>query len=101
MAQVPVERHPETAQVRAAREKYHLLTRRDDLGPAMDPASLVSALIAARIGQAQIAAAGRMLRHESAQAAQVVQLLAAANKSGEALAAAVQHGVGELVDVTA
>jgi hypothetical protein len=67
----------------------------------MDPASLVSALIAARIGQAQIAAAGRLARHESANAAQVVALNAAANQSGEALAAAVQKGVGELVDVTA
>jgi hypothetical protein len=68
----------------------------------MDPASLVSAMIAARIGQAQIAAAARMLRQaESAQLQSVVQLLAAANQSGEALAAAVQTGVGELVDISA
>ena len=67
----------------------------------MDPASLVSAMIAARIGQAQIAAAARMMRQaESAQLQSVVQLLAAANQSGEALAAAVQTGVGELVDVS-
>jgi hypothetical protein len=68
----------------------------------MDPASLVSAMIAARIGQAQIAAAARMMRQaESAQLQSVVQLLAAANQSGEALAAAVQTGVGELVDISA
>jgi hypothetical protein len=67
----------------------------------MDPASLVSAMIAARIGQAQIAAAARMMRQaESAQLQSVVQLLAAANQSGEALAAAVQTGVGELVDIS-
>ena len=68
----------------------------------MDPASLISAMIAARIGQAQIAAAARMMRQtESAQLQSVVQLLAAANQSGEALAAAVQTGVGELVDISA
>jgi hypothetical protein len=68
----------------------------------MDPASLVSAMIAARIGQAQIAAAARMLRQaESAQLQSVVQLLAAASQSGDALAAAVQTGVGEFVDISA
>jgi hypothetical protein len=67
----------------------------------MDPASLVSAMIAARIGQAQIAAAARMMRQaESAQLQSAVQLLAAANQSGDALAAAVQTGVGELVDIS-
>ena len=67
----------------------------------MDPTSLVSAMIAARIGQAQIAAAARMMRQaESAQLQSVVQLLAAANQSGEALAAAVQTGVGELADIS-
>ena len=68
----------------------------------MDPASLISAMIAARIGQAQIAAAARMMRQaKSAQLQSVVQLLAAADQSGEALAAAVQTGVGELVDISA
>jgi hypothetical protein len=67
----------------------------------MDPASLVSAMMAARIGQAQIAAAARMMRQsESAQLQSVMALLAAANQSGEALAAAVQTGVGELVDIS-
>jgi hypothetical protein len=67
----------------------------------MDPASMASALIAARMGQAQIAVAARMLRHESADLASVVKLLAAANQSGDALAAAVQQGVGEIVDIYA
>ena len=67
----------------------------------MDPTSLVSAMIAARIGQAQIAAAARMMRQsESAELQSVMALLAAANQSGEALAAAVQTGVGEFVDIS-
>jgi hypothetical protein len=68
----------------------------------MDPASIVSALIAARIGQAQLAVAARMMRQaESADIASVVKLIAAANQSGESLAAAVQQGVGEIVDIYA
>ncbi|HEY7459058.1 MAG TPA: hypothetical protein VH765_09915 [Xanthobacteraceae bacterium] len=63
---------------------------------------MASALIAARIGQAQIAAAARIMRQaESADLASVLKLLAAANQSGDALAAAVQQGVGELVDIYA
>jgi hypothetical protein len=67
----------------------------------MDTGSIISALIAARIGQAQLAVAGRMLRHESADLAAVTKLIAAANQSGDALAVAVQQGVGELVDIYA
>lgn len=68
----------------------------------MDPASIVSALIAARIGQAQLAVAARIMRQaESADIASVVKLIAAANQSGEALAAAVQQGVGDVVDIYA
>ena len=68
----------------------------------MDPASIVSALIAARIGQAQLAVAARIMRQaESADIASVVKLIAAANQSGEALTAAVQQGVGEVVDIYA
>ncbi|MEX0590835.1 MAG: hypothetical protein WD207_07085 [Xanthobacteraceae bacterium] len=66
----------------------------------MDPGTIASALIAARIGQAQLAVAARLMRQaESVDTAQVLQLLAAANQSGEALAAAVQQGVGEIVDI--
>ncbi|MEX2129161.1 MAG: hypothetical protein WD871_13095 [Xanthobacteraceae bacterium] len=66
----------------------------------MDPGTIASALIAARIGQAQLAVAARLMRQaESVDTAQVLQLLAAANQSGEALAAAVQQSVGEIVDI--
>jgi hypothetical protein len=66
----------------------------------MDPGSVASALIAARIGQAQLAMAARLARDGSADGAQITKLIAAAHQSGEALAAAVQTGVGELVDFT-
>jgi hypothetical protein len=67
----------------------------------MDPAAIASALIAARMGQAQLAAAARMMRQtQSADAAVIQQLLAAANQSGEALAAAVQAGMGGNIDIT-
>jgi len=68
----------------------------------MDPAAIASALIAARMGQAQMAAAARMMKNaQSADTASILKLLAAANQSGEKLAAAVQQGMGELVDITA
>ena len=66
----------------------------------MDPAAIASALIAARMGQAQMAAAARMMKNaQSADTAVIQQLLAAANQSGEKLAAAVQQGMGEFVDI--
>ena len=66
----------------------------------MDPAAIASALIAARIGQAQMAVAARMMRDaQSVDTAVVQQLLAAANQSGAKLAAAVQQGMGEFVDI--
>ncbi|MCC6949570.1 MAG: hypothetical protein IT539_17575 [Bradyrhizobiaceae bacterium] len=68
----------------------------------MEAATLASALIATRIGQAQLAVAARLLRQaESADLAAVRQLVAAADQSGEQLAAAVQKGIGELVDIAA
>ena len=66
----------------------------------MDPAAIASALIAARMGQAQMAAAARMMKNaQSADTASILKLLAAANQSGEKLAAAVQQGMGEFVDI--
>jgi alkyl hydroperoxide reductase subunit AhpF len=66
----------------------------------MDPVAFASALIAARMGQAQMAAAARMMKNaQSADTAAIQQLLAAANQSGEKLAAAVQQGMGEFVDI--
>jgi hypothetical protein len=68
----------------------------------MTPTNLAAALIAARIAQAQIAVAARLMRHpEGSDAAVVQQLVAAATLNGEKLAAAVQRGIGELVDFTA
>lgn len=65
----------------------------------MDFASLASALIAARIGQAQLAMAARLLRQpESADTSAVFKLFVAANQNADQLAAAVQPGVGEIVD---
>jgi hypothetical protein len=80
---------------------YGLLTRGSDLY-GMDPAAIASALIAARVGQAQIAVAARLMRQQqSMDAALIQQLLAAANQNAEALTAAVQTGVGENIDISA
>lgn len=68
----------------------------------MDPAAIASALIAARVGQAQMAVAARMMRDAATMDAAVVQqLLAAANQNAATLAAAVQPGVGENLDIRA
>ena len=68
----------------------------------MDPAAIASALIAARMGQAQMAAAARMMKNaQSADTASILKLLAAADQNGKALAAAAQQGMGEYVDLMA
>jgi hypothetical protein len=68
----------------------------------MDPAAVASALISARMGQAQMAAAARMMKNaQSADTAAVLQLLAAAEQNGEAIAAAAQRGLGAYVDIMA
>jgi alkyl hydroperoxide reductase subunit AhpF len=68
----------------------------------MDPVAIASALIAARMGQAQMAAAARMMKNaQAADTASIMKLLAAADQNGEALAAAVQQGMGEYVDIMA
>ena len=68
----------------------------------MDPAAIASALVAARVGQAQIAVAARLMRQQqSIDAAVIQQLLAAANQNAEALTAAVQTGVGGNIDISA
>ena len=65
----------------------------------MDFAALPSALIAARIGQAQLAVAARLLRQpDSANPTAVTKLIAAANVSADQLGAAVQSGIGQVVD---
>ena len=68
----------------------------------MDPAALVSALIAARVGQAQLVLAARLARRpDSMDPAALVKLIAAANRNADALAAAMQPGVGEIIDRSA
>jgi hypothetical protein len=80
--------------------EYRLLTAPGDL-PHMNPASIASALIAARVGQAQMAVAARMMRDQASMDAAAVQaLLAAANQNAEQMAAAIQQGVGEMLDIT-
>ena len=65
----------------------------------MDPAALASALIAARMGQAQLALAARLAgRPDSMDPAAVVKLIAAANRNVDALAVAVQPGIGGIID---
>ncbi len=68
----------------------------------MGPAALASALIAARMGQAQLALAARLARRsDSMDPAAVVKLIAAANRNADALAAAMQPDVGGIIDRSA
>ena len=100
MAQLVAKRHPKSAPQRKIYPQIRNFNRPGTPSHAMDPGTIASALIAARIGQAQVAVAARLMRQaESVDTAQVLQLLAAANQSGEALAAAVQQGIGEIVDI--
>jgi hypothetical protein len=65
----------------------------------MDPASLVSALVAARTGQAQVAMAGKMLKMNADQAQSVVKLLDAAQENMDRLAN-VAAGIGTKLDIS-
>lgn len=79
-----------------------ILTAGGKSRPVMDPVAIASALVAARVAQAQLAAAAKMMKNAQAvDAALVQQLVAAAGQNGERLAAAVQQGMGETLDVTA
>lgn len=60
---------------------------------------LANALIAACIGQAQLAMAARLLRQpESVDSSAVLKLIAAANQNADQLVAALQPGVSEIVN---
>jgi hypothetical protein len=84
------------------RRTNRFLTVWRQVGAVMDPAAVASALISARMGQAQMAAAARMMKHaQSADTAAVLKLLAAAEQSGAALAAAAKQGMGQYVDIMA
>lgn len=65
----------------------------------MDPASLVSALVAARTGQVQLAMAGKMLKMNADQAQSVVKLLDAAQENMDRLAN-VAAGIGTKLDIS-
>jgi hypothetical protein len=66
----------------------------------MDPPAIASALIAARMGEAHLAAAARNMKNaQVADAAAVLKLLAAAAQNGKAIAAAAQQGMGANVDI--
>jgi hypothetical protein len=65
----------------------------------MDTASLAAGLVAARMGQVQLAVAGKMLKMNAEQAQSVVKLLDAAQANLNRLAN-VAAGVGTTVDMT-
>jgi hypothetical protein len=65
----------------------------------MDPASLVSGLMAARMGQTQIAVAAAMLKINADSAQSVVKLLDAAEANIDRLAN-VAAGVGTNLDIS-
>jgi hypothetical protein len=66
----------------------------------MDTASIAAGLAAARMGQVQLALAGKMLKMNAEQAQSVVKLLDAAQANLNRLAN-VAAGVGTTVDRTA
>jgi hypothetical protein len=66
----------------------------------MDDVGLASAFIAARMGQVQLAVAGRMLRMNADAAQSVAKLIDAAQQSMDRLAN-VAGGVGTNLDVSA
>jgi len=65
----------------------------------MDTASIAAGLVAARMGQVQLALAGKMLKMNAEQAQSVVKLLDAAQANMNRLAN-VAAGVGTTVDMT-
>ncbi len=68
----------------------------------MDPAAIASGLISARVGQAQMALAARLMQQQQITDTKIVtQLLAAAEANLKQMSAAVQQGVGQAIDVMA
>jgi hypothetical protein len=66
----------------------------------MDVGSLVSALIAARVGQMQLAAAARIAKTEANSGDAVAKLVDAADQNAQQLSAAAE-GLGRAIDVSA
>ena len=68
----------------------------------MDPAAIASGMISARVGQAQMALAARLMQQQQiADTQMITKLLEAANQNMQQLTAAVQEGVGQTVDIMA
>jgi hypothetical protein len=65
----------------------------------MDPASLVSGLMAAQTGRVQLAVAARLMRMNADMENSVAQLLDAAQANGAKLAQAAL-GIGTQLDIT-
>jgi hypothetical protein len=66
----------------------------------MDPASLVTGLMAAQIGQAQLIVAAKLLKISSDNAAGVAKLMAAAQQNFDSLAN-IAAGIGGNLNVSA
>jgi hypothetical protein len=64
----------------------------------MDTAALASSLIAAHMGQTQVALAAKMVKMNAEQAASIVQVLEAAQDNMKQLVAA--SGLGTAVDIS-
>lgn len=68
----------------------------------MDPASFAAGMISARTAQVQMALAARLMQAQQITDMKVVtQLLAASQTNMQQMAAVVQEGVGQMVDITA
>jgi hypothetical protein len=66
----------------------------------MDVASIASALLAASVGQMQLALAAKLAKMQADNGKSVVQLISAADQNMKQLAAAAQ-GLGQNVDISA
>ena len=66
----------------------------------MDPASLVSGLMSAQMGQVQLAVAAKMLKINAEQGQDIAKLLDAAQANANRLAN-VAAGIGTNLDITA
>jgi hypothetical protein len=65
-------------------------------------ASLAAGMVSARTAQVQVALAARLMQAQQITDMKIVtQLLAAAEANMQQMAASVQEGIGQMVDVTA
>jgi hypothetical protein len=66
----------------------------------MDIGSLVSAIVAARLGQMQLAAAAKIAKTEADSGDAVAKLVDAADQNAQKLSAAAE-GLGQAIDISA